>query len=200
MSKQDFIDELRKGLSGLPQNDIEERLAFYSEMIDDRTEEGLSEDDAICEIGTVNEVVSQIVAEYPLSKLVKERVRPKRTLRAWEVVLLLLGSPVWLSLLIAAFAVVLSAYVVIWSVVISLWAIEVSLAACSLAGVISVAVLSFQGNRLAGIAMLGAGIFCVGLSIFCFFACKEATKGTLLLTKKIALGIKSLFIGKESIK
>lgn len=200
MSKQEFIDELRKGLSGLPQNDIEERLTFYSEMIDDRTEEGLSEDEAICEIGTVNEVVSQIVAEYPLSKLVKERVRPKRTLRAWEVVLLLLGSPVWLSLLIAAFAVVLSAYVVIWSVVISLWAIEVSLAACSLAGVILFAVLSFQGNRLAGIAMLGAGIFCAGLSVCWFFVCKEATKGTLLLTKKIALGIKSLFIGKESIK
>ena len=39
MTKQEFLAELRRGLSGLPQNDIEERLNFYSEMIDDRMEE-----------------------------------------------------------------------------------------------------------------------------------------------------------------
>ena len=33
MNKQEFLTELRKGLSGLPQNDIEERLAFYGEML-----------------------------------------------------------------------------------------------------------------------------------------------------------------------
>ena len=38
-----FLDELRKGLSGLPEEDIQERLSFYSEMIDDGMEEGLSE-------------------------------------------------------------------------------------------------------------------------------------------------------------
>ena len=42
MSKQAFLARLRKELSGLPKDDIEERLAFYEEMIDDRTEEGLS--------------------------------------------------------------------------------------------------------------------------------------------------------------
>lgn len=41
MSKQEFLAELRKALSGLPQGDIEDRLTFYSEMIDDRMEEGL---------------------------------------------------------------------------------------------------------------------------------------------------------------
>ena len=57
MSKQEFLDELRKGLSSLPQSDLEERLIFYSEMIDDRVEEGLTEEEAISEIGTVNEVL-----------------------------------------------------------------------------------------------------------------------------------------------
>ena len=200
MSKQEFLAELRKGLSGLPQNDIEERLTFYSEMIDDRVEEGLTEEDAVSEIGAVDEVVSQIVAEIPLSKLVKERVKPKRTLRAWEIVLLILGSPIWLSLLIAALAVILAAYVVVWSVIVSLWAAEAALAAGSLEGVLSAAVFAVRGNALTGTAMLGAGIFCAGLSIFLFFGCKEATKGTLLLTKKMAFGMKSLFIEKEEVK
>ena len=44
MNKQEFLAGLRKGLSGLPQEDIEERLLFYSEMIDDRIEEGMEEE------------------------------------------------------------------------------------------------------------------------------------------------------------
>ncbi len=33
MSKQVFLAQLRKGLSGLPKDDIEERFTFYSEML-----------------------------------------------------------------------------------------------------------------------------------------------------------------------
>ena len=47
MNKEEFIAELKDGLSGLPQNDIDERVLFYTEMIDDRMEEGMSEEEAI---------------------------------------------------------------------------------------------------------------------------------------------------------
>ena len=46
MSKQEFLEQLRRGRSGLPREDIEERLTFYSEMLEDRMEEGLSEEEA----------------------------------------------------------------------------------------------------------------------------------------------------------
>lgn len=200
MNKQEFLAELRKELHGLPQNDIEERLTFYNEMIDDRMEEGLTEDAAVSEIGTVNEVVSQIVTETPLSKIVKEKVRPKRTLRVWEIVLLALGSPIWLSLLIAAFAVIFAVYVTAWSVIVALWASELALAASSIGSILSAVIFAFQVNGIVAIAVLGAGIAFAGLSIFLFFGCKETTKGILFLTKKMILGIKSLFIGKENIK
>ena len=104
MNKQEFLSVLRKGLSGLPQDDIEERLTFYSEMLDDRIEEGLSEEAAVAAIGDAEEVVRQAVADIPLAKIAKERIRPKRRLKAWEIVLLALGSPIWLSLGIAAAA------------------------------------------------------------------------------------------------
>lgn len=200
MSKQEFLAELRKGLSGLPQEDINERLTFYSEMIDDRIEEGLAEEDAVREIGSISEIVSQTITDVPLTKIVKERAGSMRTLRIWEIILLALGSPIWLSLLIAAFTVILAAYIVMWSVIISLWAIETSLAVCSLGGVVAAAVFAFQGNTPVGIAMLGAGVFGAGLAIFMFFGCREATHGILLLTKKMAFSIKSLFVGKENIK
>lgn len=198
MCKQEFLAQLRKGLSGLPQDDIEERLNFYNEMIDDRIEEGLSESEAVHAIGTVNDVVTQILADTPLTKLVKEKVKPNRGLKAWEIVLLVLGSPIWLSLLIAAFAVILAAYIVVWSAVVTLWSIEASLAACSLGGMVSAVVFALQGNGLTGLAMLSVGICCAGLSVFLFFGCKAATKGIVLLTKKMAFGMKTLFVGKEA--
>jgi len=38
MDKKEFLSELEKRLQGLPKADIEERLEFYSESIDDRVE------------------------------------------------------------------------------------------------------------------------------------------------------------------
>ena len=199
MRKREFLDQLRKGRSGLPREDLEERLTFYGEMIDDRVEDGLTEDEAVAGIGTVSEVVSQIAAEIPLSKLVKERVRSKRALRAWEIVLLALGAPVWLPLSFAALAILLAVYAVIWSLAVSLWAVEASLAGCALGGAISGAVSVLRDGALPGLALLGAGIFCAGASVFLFFGCKEATKGIFLLTKRLFFGIKSLFLGKEAV-
>lgn len=193
MNKQDFLVQLRKGLSGLPQDDIEERLTFYSEMIDDRMEEGLSEEDAVSGIGSVDAIISQIVADIPITKLVKEKMTPKKRLKAWEVVLLVLGCPVWLSLLIAAFSVILSLYAAWWCVIISLWIVFGSVIVCAVGGIVSGIVFALKGNCLTGIAMLGACFVCAGSSVFLFYVCKAATKATLLFTKKIALN----FIKKE---
>ena len=197
MNKQEFLAQLRKGLSGLPKDDIEERLTFYSEMIDDRIEDGVPEETAVSEMGAVDGLVSQIIADIPLGKLVKEKITPKKKLKAWEIVLLALGSPIWLSLMIAAFAVVISLYAVMWSVMIALWAVFASFAAGGLAGIAAGVYFAAGGKGLTGIAVIGGGIVCAGLSIFLFFGCKAATKGILSLTKKLAIGIKNCFIRKE---
>ena len=47
MTKFEFLEELRNGLNGLPKNEIEERISFYSEIIDDYIEDGLSEEHAV---------------------------------------------------------------------------------------------------------------------------------------------------------
>ena len=198
MNKQEFANKLRKGLIGLPQADIEERVSFYIEIIDDRMEEGLSEEDAVCEIGDVDEIISQTITDIPLAKLVKEKITPKKNLKAWEIVLLVLGSPIWLSLAIAAMAIIFSIYISLWSVIISLWAVFVSFVACFVGGLVSATVFVIYGNSITGIAMASAGIVCAGLAIFMFYGCKAATKGILILTKKSAKWIKNCFIKKEA--
>ena len=197
MSKQEFLVQLRKGLSGLPKEDVEERLAFYSEMIDDRMEEGITEEEAVAAVGSAQEIVAQVVAEIPFAKIAKERIKPKRRLRVGEIVLLALGSPIWLSLGIAVFAVILSLYISLWAVIISLWAVFASFAACSIGGVAACAVFAVSGKGASGVAILAAGLVCAGLSVFSFYGCKATTKGMLILTKKMAVWVKNCFIKKE---
>ncbi len=197
MSKQDFLMQLRNGLSGLPQDDIEERLTFYSEMIDDRTEEGLSEEQAVSAVGNVDEIVAQIVAETSSEKPAKERIKSQRQLKTGEIVLLVLGAPLWLPLLIAGVAVILSLYASLWSVIVSLWAVFASFVGGALGGIVGGTGFSLSGNALSGLAMIGAGLLCAGLAVFLFFGCKAATTGTVLLTQRIALWVKSRFVKQE---
>lgn len=200
MEINDFFDELRKNLKGLPENEVEERLAFYKEIYFDELEDGIPEETALKNLGSVKELTEQIITDIPLSKILKEKIRPKNKLRIWEIILLVLGSPIWLPLLIAALTVILSLYVVLWSVIVVLWAVFASFIACGLTGIAAGIYFAVGGNILTGIAVIGAAIVCAGLSVFVFFGCKAATKGILILTKKLAIWAKNCFIKKEEAK
>ena len=197
MDKQVFLARLREGLSGLPMDEVEERLSFYSEMIDDRMEDGLSEEAAVAEIGPTETVVTQIVAEIPLPRIMKERMKPERRLRGWEIMLLILGFPVWFPLLAAALVLLLSAHIVIWSVVLALWAVELSLIVGALGGAAAGVLLLGRGSAAQGGLLLCAGMVLAGLAVFLFLGCRAASCGAAKLTRRIAVGVKSRFLRKE---
>lgn len=223
MTKLKFLLELEKKLSALPQEDIEERLTFYSEMIEDRVEEGISEEDAVAQIGDVEEIAAQILADHKVEEpaFVEEPVtaegvpvtepgQTKRRLKSWEITLLILGSPVWFSLLIAALAIAFSLVVSVlaigfslvvslWAVVVSLWAVFVSLVACAAALPIAAVYFICIGYTLSGLAVIGTSLVCGGLAIFFFYGCKLATKGMALLTKLAAISLKKCFHRKEAV-
>ncbi len=197
MNKAQFMTELSDRLTGLPESDLNERLLFYSEMIDDRMEDGISEEEAVAGVGSVDEIVEQIMAEIPLSKLLKEKVRKRNGMKAWEIILLVLGFPLWFPLLAAAFAICLSLYIVLWAVLISLWAVDLSVAVCAPAALIMAIYFLVKGNTEGALLMLGAAILCAGLAVLLFVACKAMTVGLIKLTKKMFVGIKRMFVGKE---
>lgn len=198
MRKQEFLVSLKARLSGLPRKEVEERLGFYREMIDDRMEEGMPEERAVAAVGSVEKVASQIIAEVPLSAIVKGEIRNKRKLSGWEIALLVLGFPLWFPLLISVFSIGLSLYLSIWSIVVSLWAIFISMLACGFSGVIVGGVFIGMGNQPAEIVLIGASLVCLGITILFSFACKAATKGMVLFTKKMVLGLKNCFVKKEA--
>ena len=199
MTKLKFLLSLNDRLKGLPQNEIEERLNFYSEMIEDRMEEGLSEEEAVSAVGSVDEIAAQIIADESFVKAETEKVKPKKKFNVWATVLIILGFPVWFPLLISAFAIILSLYAVLWSGIISLWSIFGSLVGCAFGIVIAGIGFTWGGFGLIGIAMISAGAVCMGISILFFFLCKFSTKGAAFLTKKGFGGIKNIFVKKREV-
>ncbi|MBR4309082.1 MAG: DUF1700 domain-containing protein [Oscillospiraceae bacterium] len=197
MNKQAFLARLRSGLSQLPAEAQEEPLNFYSEMLDDRIEEGLTEEEAVKALGDLEHILAQIYAEVTLSAPAKKKITPKRKRSPWEIALLVLGSPIWLSLLLAVFAGLFSFVVSLWSVVISLWAVFAGLAACSIGFLASSVRFLIQGYGLSGLAVIGGALILAGLSIFCFFGCKAVTKWAARSCKSLAKVLKKFFTRKE---
>ncbi len=195
MNKEQFLIELASALAGLPEEDIEKSLEYYSEMIDDRIEDGLSEEEAVAALGTIDEIRAQIIKDTPLTKIVKERVKPKRSFRGWEIAVIIIGFPLWFSLLVAAFAVAFSLYISLWAVIISLYAVNVCFFACALAGLVAAAADFATGNPAGGLFFVGASLLCVGIGILWIFLCKWSAYGLVWLGK---VSIKSLFIRKEN--
>lgn len=194
MNKQEFLIELCARLSSLPEEDVRRSLDFYSEMIDDRMEDGLSEEEAVAAIGDPDALVRDIILTAAPVRAEKAPV-PSRRLRWWEITLLVLGSPLWLSLAIAAAAVVFSLWVCLWCVVICLYAVAVALGA-SAAGC-TAGCLFMLGDMPELLVTLGAALVCAGLAIGFFLLGNLAAKGMIQFTKKLLHSIGRLFRRKE---
>ena len=197
MNKQEFLLSLKTKLKNFPPKEQEERLSFYSEMIDDRIEEGLSEEDAVAQIGSVDKIATQILEEASATKQ-SGKTQPKpHKFTTFEIVALVLGSPLWIALLVVAFATVFTIYASLCTTIISLWAVFGALIAYATASLPMCLVCVFTNKAISGLAILALGLVCAGLSILTFYGCKWATKAIVFATKKITLFIKNSFIKKE---
>lgn len=196
MNKQEWLQALRSSLRGIPQEEAEKSIAFYDEMISDRMEDGMTEAEAVAAIGSVEEITAKIVSDTPLTKIVKENIKPRHALRGWEIALLILGSPVWLPLLVAAVCVVLAVYVVLWAVILCLYAIDLSVAASGIASLAAACFYLTSGKLPASAAALGLAFLCAGLTIFLFLGFGQVAKGLLFLSKKPLLTLKARLIRK----
>lgn len=152
MNTQQFIEKLEARLRSIPKQEAKERISFYLEMIDDRIEEGLSEEEAVAGVGSIEDIAEQILSEY--SKAQKGNKSTAKKLSGFEWAIIIIGSPIWLPLLIAAGAIIGAVYIVIWAVMLAIWAVEAPFL-----------IFSY-------------------ISKYLLIFCKKATKYTALFTKK----------------
>lgn len=194
MTKAEYLDAIAAKLAGMPPESLARALDYYAEMIDDRVEDGMSEEEATAALGPAEEAARQILMDTPLPQLVRERVRPKRRLRAWEIVLLVLGAPVWLPLALAAAIVLAACYGVLWVVLGCLYIVDASLAIAALAGVLGAAVQLVIGTGADALVLLGGAMVCAGSCVLFFLVCNVAARGVARWTRAFALHLRAGFL------
>ena len=198
MTKKAFLSELRGRLRGLPREDIDDRIRFYDEMIDDRIEDGLTESAAVRDIGSVESVYEQILRDTPLLRLAKERIRAKGGSGA-KIALLLALFPLWIAVFAVALSLIVSYYATLFSLFASVVAVLVAFAVSAPAGVIIGIIDICVGEFSTGLLALGAGIALGGLSVLLFLFLKPILSCFFYLIKKSGIFIKRLLIGRGSL-
>lgn len=197
MKKQEFLAQLRSRLAWLPSEDAEERVQFFEEMIDDYVEDGVPEEEAIEKIGSVDEIVAVVTSEIPLTKIVREKIKPKESVSTGKVIFLILGFPIWFPLVIALFSIILALFIVLWSIVICFVAVDVALFAGVLASIVAMIYCFAVGEWATGLLMGGCALLCAGFTFLTFALCGLLAKGSLKQMKGFGHAMKALFIGKE---
>ena len=198
MNKPDFLAELEKKLQPLPDQERAKALEYYFEIIDDRMDCGMSEDAAVAACGSIDEIAAQIIMDTPLTKLVRQKNRARRRMQTWEILLIVLGFPVWFSLAVAFFCVLLAISVVLWCVVMCIFVGGIACGACSVALSVTAVVAIITGNFLPALFFLGCAMICAGFTILFFLLGKLAGQGVAKLHKLTFRGIKRCFIRKEA--
>ena len=181
----------------MPADDVNRFMDYYSEMIDDRVEDGLSEEEAVADMGSPEAAVEQILEEMPLTKLVKEKIKPKHELKAWEVILIVLGSPVWIPLLITALVLLLTLWIVAFALLISFYAVVLSFVAAGIGGLICAIPLFIANSPYTAVLMLGAALIGIGIAILFVVSVKPVTVGIFKVCKASVNGIKRMFVKEK---
>ena len=192
MNRKEFLRSLSRSLRGLSRAERAQSLDYYGEMIQDRVEEGLSEEEAVARLGSADEIARQILE----SNGPKEKGSGRAPV--WMIALIVLGSPVWLALLFAVLAVMLAAYIVAWSLIAALYAVLLGMAVCGPFGALCFVMEIARGNFARAALLLGAGCALLGLALLALPWLNRATVAVARASAWCAQRILRIFEGRKA--
>ncbi|MEG2116522.1 MAG: DUF1700 domain-containing protein [Clostridia bacterium] len=190
MTKKEFLSELAKSLKRFPQNEVDKSIDFYSELIDDKIEDGISEEEAVESLGSPTSVAGKIIDESPFRALYTSAklendggnssatTTKSRQFPTWAIVLLSVTAIVWVPL---AFALT----VTVWAVVFALIATVLAMVVSGVVFLVASPIAFAQLGSVGGFMVIGLSMIAIGLGIFAIFGAIYLFKGVVSLSKKI---------------
>lgn len=165
MSKEAFLQSLERLLKSLKKDERKKFLSFYNEMIEDYMEDGMTEEDAVKHVGTPGSIAEEILSN-------REVAAPKSMSTGMKVVvilLLILGSPLWGSILLAGGLLALAAVMLVLCGYFLIWCIPLMTGSVCI-GTLVLGIVSLAGSPLVmfnsaslGVTQIGMGIMCAGV-------------------------------------
>lgn len=184
MTKQMFLERLGAELRRMPQEERCRTLSYYDELVDDRMEDGQSEEEAVASLGEPEQVAREILGEEEAS------VPTKTGRKVWLIVLLILGFPLWGSLLLVGICLLLVMYLLLFVPTLVLGALALGFLAAAVLGAVGTPFLIFDlgmfaGGLPAGVFQLGLSVALLGLSVLSAVGLYFTVKGTVKVSKSL---------------
>lgn len=192
MTKSTFIENLRVLLKSINEDERNKFISYYEEIFDDYMENGFTEEEVINKIGSPESIANSILEEQDSLNI---KV-PSFNSKILNTVLLILGFPLWGSLLLTVALIILSIYIIIFCVPFTTGVMSVSFFGAGLFGVIASLFLMFDSLAL-GIVQLGVCISLIGASILLGIITLYVSKKVMSITSKLTLKIVKSFKRKE---
>lgn len=174
MTRNEFITSLSARLQGIPENERQKALDWYSELICDRMEE-MPEADAVSGIGSVDEIADEILSQYRQNTTAvhssdstepqSRRSPDKGVNTALVIFAAAVLSPIWLPLLIVGLSLAFVAVVLVWCAVVTVGVMLVSAAAVGAVGLVYGFWALFVINPAYGLLVLGTALISAGLTL-----------------------------------
>lgn len=163
VNKNEYLNQLRKELSGLANSDIEDIIRDQDEYLRDAMSSGREESQVIVSMGSPSQLAKELKAEYQIKAATEEKkVLPKAKIVFKAILALCVLAP--FNLLF-----VLGPFVLLCAILVAIWAVDVSSVIGALAIIVVSVVAVASVGPLVGATAFFAGITLLGLSIL--FAC-----------------------------
>lgn len=183
MNKTEFMRQLATELVNAQVRDADNTLDYYAELIADRLEAGQAEPEIIASLEQPAQIVRQLKAES--NEIPQHQPRSKAML-ALLILLLILGCPLWGSLLLVAVLLIAIGYALIWLIPILAAVFTASgLIGGAVSLLLSLLVVLQQGWLIGlmqlgiSLVMLGVGLLAGGLA---WYTAKYLMRWSLKLT------------------
>lgn len=200
MKKYEFLDRLRSQLGSLSAEERERSVSFYAEMIDDMQEEGKTEEEAVEELGAVEDIAAKILSENGSRPQQSDAVGTEMPTEP-DFVVTAAPKPKYNTaaiILIIVIAVmfgggIIGIYIGLWGALIGLYAAAGSIGVIGLVGMIAA---PFVHHAAAPMLMqIGLGLMGVGICFPLFMLANLFAKGLVELVKLCIRFIKHIVTG-----
>lgn len=205
MTKHDFIYALRCRLQDLPVPETEPHIEYYTEMIDDRIDEGMTEEEAVADIGTLDEIEHRIriqcgrQAEEDTMDGLRSWIARMRLklhwdgpLKAWQVIILILVilsiiplMGTLIGIIFGGIGILLGVCAAVVGVIAFCYVADIVLLVSGIGAVIGGMIQLVQQQTGEGLFILGMGLSMIGCFVLAWW-------GSVILTKQLIKGCDKL--------
>lgn len=116
MRKSEFLRTLENKLKKFNNSEVQRICEFYQELIVEKIDDGMSEEEAVASLGDINNIVNQVTADLIIERSQEKKPSPMKN---FVIILGICASPILIPIGIALFSTFFAVFISMFAILIS---------------------------------------------------------------------------------